>query len=221
MARLSLQSPLRAHFLRLHSNPSSKEPGKGPLSHLAYIFREMAPSPIPSQREVSSTPGFLPSGHYPPLPEGPLGSFPPLSILSLDQAPPRLLLPIQPVPNRKALSLGSHRSPLTLPSSKRKQTKPALPPGVHCIPTARLVLASGVGVGDLPGVPKQPLGNKASSESPQPFPRPPSPLAAQETFQSPERPRPVVRKQARRDVRQPALLPRSLIAPSSAPASPL
>lgn len=147
-----------------------KRPGKGLLSHLAYIFREMAPSPIPSQREVSSTPGFLPSGHYPPLPEAPLSSFPPLSILSLDQAPPRLLLPIQPVPNRKALSLGSHRSPLTLPSSKRKQTEPALPPGVHCIPTARLVLASGVGVGDLPGVPKQPLGNKASSESPQPSP---------------------------------------------------
>lgn len=135
-------SPSRPLFTQgpFCSPSSSNEPGNGPLSHLAHVFQEMAPCPILSQREVSSDPWLPPirsrthpsEGHSTPSrPQHPSFSGGPAL------APP----PGSTIPSRQTLFLVPIGAP-TLPSSRWKQTKAALPLGVHCIPTARLVLAS-------------------------------------------------------------------------------
>lgn len=109
-------------------SPSQKSQAKDPCPTWATYFGKWLPLPFHPKGKSPQPLASSHRGHYPPLPEGPLSSFPPLSILPLDQGPAWLLLPIPPVPNRQARSLGSHRRPLTLPSSKRKQTKQGCPP---------------------------------------------------------------------------------------------
>lgn len=115
-----------------------------------HFFGKWLPIPFHPKGKSRPTPCFLPSGHYPPLPEG----------HSAPSHPSASFLQTQPRPGSSSgfsqslcgfvLSLASHVSPTpppTLPSSRREQTKAALPPGFTAFPQPDWFWPAGLGLG--------------------------------------------------------------------------